>query len=97
MIGSVVVYIIKIMNSSNLNLVKMNSNLNIVYYIKMTSFHLFMINVDVTLFDVSDQLDQMNHRFNYLNTGREVSIKYYRLPIYKDGCVQFTNTNLKGQ
>lgn len=64
------------MNSSNLNLIKMNSNLNVVFYNKMTSFYLFIINVNVTLSDLNDQLDQMNHHFNYHNSRRKVAIKY---------------------
>lgn len=47
-----------------------------------------MINVDVTLYDLKNQLDHINH---YLNAKRVVNVKYHRPSIEDDGHACFTN------
>lgn len=64
-------------------LVEMNFILVIVYYNKEKS-HLLIINVDVTLCDLNNQLDQMNNCLNYRDTRRVIDVEYYRFSIDSD-------------
>jgi len=71
----------------------MNFNLIVVYYHKGKS-NLIKINVDVTLSNLKDQLNQMNGCLNYGDTRMVASFEYHCQSIGSNGCVRFTNMKL---
>jgi hypothetical protein len=76
--------------------VDLNTKLTSIYY-NGGKPNLFRVWVDVTLSELKDQLDQINHRLNNMNTRRMDNVKYHRPSTNSNGSVQFTHIIYEAQ
>lgn len=72
----------------------MNFNLVAIYYNK-GALNLFRINVNVTTYNLKDQLDRLNRLINHHNKRWLVNVEYLRSSTDTNGCVWFTNVQLQ--
>jgi len=72
-----------------------NTKLVAVYYNKGKTPHLFRIRIDVTLFGLKDQLDQINCQLNHRDTRRVDGVDYWRPSTDSARIVQFSRMKLE--